>query len=137
MLTRTYSVQGLIMAFLLASLTGTAYALVNAKRKFQIEFETHSLSKIYLISAISSIPSLMMLNFISLPKPLNLIVGGVVYLFIYATLTPLVKIVTCTELQTALSVLQRIRPLGTIAGPILKYQQRILCKNQHADHLSD
>jgi len=124
--TKTYSVQGLIIAFLIASTAGTIYGLYIARKDFQIEFNTHALLKIYLNSAISSIPPLLILRFTQLPKLLNITIGGLLYLFTYVTLTPLTKTVTHSELQTAAHIAQKIRPLAFIAKPILTYQQRLL-----------
>jgi O-antigen/teichoic acid export membrane protein len=129
-LTSLYGVQGLIAAFLAASAAGTVYGLARAKKKFQIEFDAHSLLKIYVASMISAIPSLLLLRFTHLSSVMNLIVGGSLYLAIYATLIPLMRIVSHTELQTASRVLIRIKLLGLIAVPVLNYQKRILRRNR-------
>jgi peptidoglycan biosynthesis protein MviN/MurJ (putative lipid II flippase) len=133
-LTQTYGVQGLITAFLIASTAGTIYATHKARRKFQIEFDTPSLLKIYLVSAASGIPPLLMTHFAHLPETVNLTIGVLTYLSIYITLAPLAKIITPSELQTITNITKRIRPLGVIAKPILRYQQKILhieqAKNQ-------
>jgi len=125
-LTKTYSVQGLIIAFLIASAAGTIYGSYTARKKFQIEFDTPSIFKIYSISAISSIPPLLMLYFAHLSNLFNVTVGGLLYLFTYITLIPLTKIVTTSELQTATCITQKMRPLAFIAKPVLKYQQKLL-----------
>lgn len=126
--TKTYGVQGLIVAFLAANTAGTIYGSYIARKKFQIEFDIHTLLKIYLNSAISSIPPLLILHFAQLPRILNVAIGGLLYLFIYATITPLTKTVTLSELQTATHVTRKIRPLAFIAKPVLTYQQRLLGK---------
>jgi O-antigen/teichoic acid export membrane protein len=125
-LTKTYNVQGLILAFVTASLTGTLYALVKAKRKFQIEFDVRSLSKIYVVSAASSVPSLLVLSVIHLSQFASLVVGGILYLSIYITLIPFAKIVTSAELQMASHAVQRIPLLRALAKPVLQYQKKIL-----------
>jgi len=48
------------------------------------------------------------------------------YLFIYATLTPLTKIISNVELQTARRAIEKIRLLSFVAKPLLRYQQKIL-----------
>lgn len=123
--TETYSVQGLIVAFLIASTAGTTYGLYIARKDFQIEFDTN-IFRIYLNSAISSILPLLMLHFTQLPKILNITIGGLLYLFIYATLTPLTKTVNPSELEAATHIAQKIRLLALIAKPMLTYQQRLL-----------
>jgi len=124
--TKTYSVPGLIVAFITASAASTIYGFYVGRKKLQIEFDTRSQLKIYLNSAVSSIPPLLTLYFLQLPKLLNITIGGLSYLFIYATLTPLTKTVTFYELGTATRITQKIRPLAVIANPILKYQKKLL-----------
>ena len=126
LLTKTYGVQGLITAFLIASTAGTIYSLYIAKRKFQIEFDARILFRIYLISAASSILPLIMLRFTQLPRLFNVTIGGLLYVFTYATLAPLTGIVTTSELQTVTNITQKIRPLALIAKPVLTYQQKLL-----------
>jgi O-antigen/teichoic acid export membrane protein len=125
-LSKTYGVAGLIIASLISNTMATSYASYMARTSFKIEFAIHSIVKIYSISAISSIPTLMLLHFISLPELFNIIAGGVLYLLIYATLTPLTKIISNSELQTLTHITQKIRPLTFIAKPLLKYQKKIL-----------
>ena len=132
-LTQTYGVEGLIVAFLAASLIGTAFALARARKRFQIEFDARSLSKIYFASAVSAVPSLLLLRFMSLSNSADLAIGATLYLLIYITLIPLVRIVTPPELQTASRVLQKIRLLNVIAKPFLNYQQWVL-KLRHSKH---
>jgi len=125
-LTKTYNVQGIIIAFIIASTAGTSYGSYTARKKFKIEFDTKSIAKIYFISILSSIPPLALLNFSPFPKLLNVTAGGLVYFFIYVTLIPAAKIVQYSELQTATQILQRIKLLTPITKPLLKYQKKIM-----------
>jgi len=101
-------------------------ALHIARARFKIEFAANSVTKIYIISAISTVPSLPLLRFTSLPDLFEVIAGGVLYPFIDATLTPLTRIASTPELQTVTRITQKIQPLTLIAEPTLKYQQKIL-----------
>ena len=125
-LAKIYAVQGIIVAFLLASLAGTVYALHTARTRFQIAFDTRMLAKIYLVSVLSSIPCLLVSYFLSLPILLNFVGGGIVYLLLYIVMTPITGILTYDEVQTALRVIQRIRILRIFAVPVLKLQKMIL-----------
>lgn len=127
LLTLTSSVPGLIVASLFSNTIATSYASHIARKNFKIEFATSSIAKIYLISAISSVPPLLMLHFTSLPELLNVAIGGILYLFTYTTLTPLTRIVTMSELQMATRITRKIPFLTFIVKPLLKYQQRLLC----------
>jgi O-antigen/teichoic acid export membrane protein len=125
-LTQTYGVQGLISAFLIASSAGTVLGSYVARRKFKIEFDTSSLLKIYLVSAASALPSLLMLRFLSLPSVISLAAGGFLYVLIYATLVPMAKVVTSSELQMAESVTKSAKLLELITKPFLKYERTIM-----------
>ena len=124
--TRIYSVPGLIIAFIISNAVGTSYGSYIARTKFKIEFATKSIIKIYIVSIISALPALLVLQLSSMPKPLNVAAEGLLYLFTYATLTPIVRIITCSELDTATNILQKIKPLSHIVKPLLAYQKKIL-----------
>ena len=124
--TAHYGVQGLIGTFLLASLVGTIYGLVKAKRKFTIKFEYQSLAKIYAVSIVSAAPSILITHLASPPELINLVAGATLYLAIYITLTPLTKIITLSELESIKKTTEKIRPLRLTTRPILNYQQKIL-----------
>ena len=128
LLTKTYNVQGLIVAFLIASTIGTLYGSYVAMKKFQVKFEAPILLKVYAISAVSSVLPILIINFAGLPRLIGGAMGGALYLLIYATLLPVTRVVTASELQKAMSVIQNVRLLSLIAKPILKYQQKILRK---------
>ncbi len=125
-LTKTYGVIGLIIAFLIANTAGTSYGLSIARRNFRIELDTKSLIKIYSISILSSLPPLILLQLSPLLDLFNITAGALLYLFTYVTLTPIAKVIDHSELQTAAGVLQKIKPLAPIISPVLRYQNKIL-----------
>lgn len=126
-LTKMFGAPGLVAAYLLANTTGTLYGSYTARKKFQIEFGTRSIAKIYLISATSIGPSLL-LRLMHTSGLLTLIVGAASFLFIYLTLVPLTKIVNLPELNKVAQTIQKIKLLGLVGKPILKYEQIILSK---------
>lgn len=125
-LTKTYSVPGLIIAFLVASLVSTSYGSYIARKKFQIEFDSKALAKIYLSSIMSSIFPLLLLQISPMPRLFNVVAGSLLYLFVYITLMPITGIVNHVELKTATQILQKIKPLLLLIQPLINYQQKIL-----------
>ena len=126
-LTKTYSVPGLIIASLIASTASTIYGSYIARKNFQIKFDIRSIVRIYLISAVCSIP-LLVFHFTHLPALFNVPIGGLLYLITYATLTPLAGIMTIPEIQMAKRITQKIPLLKLFAKPLLKYEENILRK---------
>jgi O-antigen/teichoic acid export membrane protein len=124
-LTKTYSVPGLIIASLIASTASTIYGSYIARKNFQIKFDIRSIVRIYLISAVCSIP-LLVFHFTHLPALFNVPIGGLLYLITYATLTPLAGIMTIPEIQMAKRITQKIPLLKLFAKPLLKYEENIL-----------
>jgi O-antigen/teichoic acid export membrane protein len=125
-LTQSYDVQGVIVAFLIANTVGTLYGAYKAKRKFQIEYDTRNILKVYLISAMSGVAPLLLSNLVNLNSILNLALGGVLYLLTYVTLMPLTNLVTRSELQRIGLATQNTPVLKQIAKLLLNYQERIM-----------
>jgi len=132
LLAKAYGVPGVIAASISANAASTCYGMYAAKRNFKVEFDTQSLIKIYLIGVVSTVPSLLLLQISTLPRLVNIVVGGLLYLFTYTTLAPVTKIVNNSELKTATEIIQKIKPLAPIIKPFLVYQQKILNRQKPA-----
>jgi O-antigen/teichoic acid export membrane protein len=126
LLVMNWGVLGLIIAFLIANGAGNAYGSYAARVNHEIEFDNRSILKIYIVSLLSGVLPLSLLHFSSLPMLLNVLVGALLCFFVFATLTPLAGIINHSELEIAIRVIQRIKPLALITNPLLKYERRIL-----------
>jgi hypothetical protein len=71
-------------------------------------------------------PSLLTLHVFNLSGLLAVVIGGLLYIFIYVTLTPVAGIVSKSELKTAFEVLSKIKPIAPLAKLLILYLQRIL-----------
>lgn len=113
---------------------GTLCATYKAKKELQTEFDAQSLVRAYIVTAVSSIPSLLILWLSprGMSSLLKLVVGGTKYIFVYLTLIPLAMIVTIAELRSASLVIRRIRSLRVLAEPVLEYEKRILHLDRNA-----
>jgi len=154
--TMFYGVAGLIAAWLTGTTAGNIYSVYVAKKRFKLDFDTGSLIKIYLVSAMSVIPTLLVFTTIKLyinpgiasfltstslptmiksapiPEFFNVLVCSIVYLSAYLTLIAATRAITEVELQTATHVTERTPILRTVAKPIIAYEQRILRKRTKA-----
>jgi O-antigen/teichoic acid export membrane protein len=125
-LANIYGVPGVIITSLISNTVAMTYGALVARTRFRIEFDAPSSLKIYLASAASAIPPLVLLKLTSLPDPIALVAGGILYLLIYLTIVPLARVIGYYELQKAAQITQKIKVLAPIAKPILKYEERIL-----------
>jgi O-antigen/teichoic acid export membrane protein len=122
---RNFEVPGLIVAFLIANIVGTSYGAYVAKRKHNVEFAMPAVSRVFVASIVSAIPSII-LRFAGFPLHFGLIAGSLIYLFAYLTLVPLMNIITESELEDALRIVRRIGPLKIIAVRALEFERKLL-----------
>ena len=99
-----YDVVGVIIASLLSTISASVYAAVIAVHQLGIKFHFASNLRIYLISVLSALPPLGLLLFTSLNFILILLIGGLLYLFVFVTLMPIMKIVNITEIESLANV---------------------------------
>lgn len=145
-----YGVPGLIVALFISNTIGTSYGAIVAKKRFHIEFPSKSTIKTYIISAVASVPAML---FILLP-PLsaffnigtsgflntvlggrlpNVIAGGLLYLFTYASLIPMAGIINLSELEKAEEIIKKIRLLNFVSKPLMKYERTIISRQVPID----
>lgn len=125
-LANTYGVTGLIAASLTAQTAGALYAMSVAKKRFSLTFATLTLIRIYVAAALSAPIPFMLLQFSPLPSLFNVIAGGLLYLYIYITISPILGTVNKPELQSLSEITQKQRMLRLIFKPLLRYQEKIL-----------
>ena len=125
-LTQSYDVLGLIVAFLASNTVGTAYGFYLARARFDIEFAKMAIIKIYIASLASAIPALLLLYASPFPRLINVAAGAILYLLTYITTVPMLKAITFYELETLALVLKGVKLLGKMAKPLLDYEKRIL-----------
>jgi O-antigen/teichoic acid export membrane protein len=124
-LTQAYGVQGVITAFIISLAAGTFYGAYTARKKYSIEFDVRNVAKIYLISAFASVFPILLVNFAGFNNLVNLVLGSVIYLFVFITLVPMTNTISLVELQKIDLAVQNTPLLKQIANPIIKYQQKI------------
>jgi O-antigen/teichoic acid export membrane protein len=121
-----YGVPGLILTSLFSNAIAMLYGSYIVRIKFKVYFEAWTTAKIYLTSAASAIPPLLLIQFIPMSNFAALLTGGILYILLYVTLIPLTRIIGPYELRAAMQIVQKIRFLGPVAKPVLKLQERIL-----------
>ncbi len=128
LLTKTYSVPGLIIAILLSDSIETILNAYVAKTRFQVQPNYNKVARIYLVAFTSAIPTLFIVRFLPLPILLTLLLGGLTYLFMYLTLTPIARIIDKPELERIIQLTNNIEFLKRLLKPIIAYELKIITK---------
>lgn len=121
-----YDVVGVIIASLVSTLAASVYAAVVAMRQLKIKFSFGPTLKIFLISIFSAFPPLALLFFTSLNFVVVLFGGGLLYLFVFITLMPLMRAVNATEIETLDRVTGKLPLVKLVAKPLFSYQHKVL-----------
>lgn len=125
-LSAAYDVPGVIASAIISATISTTYAAIAARRIFKVEFDMGKAAKIYIVSGLSALPPLALVTLTNFSDPLMLTAGVLIYLSIYITLVPLTRIIDHKELQTIKHLVQHTRGLSPLAGPLLRYEEKIL-----------
>jgi stage V sporulation protein B len=121
--TSFFGITGLIFTIVFAYAMGSIFGMYRAKKILNVSFDLNRLYKIYVVAFLSIFPAiLLVMDFGMIPK---MLIGVVVYLFVYLTLIPLTKVVNRFEIQMLEKYVLKIKPLF-ILKPLFNYFNRIL-----------
>jgi len=127
-LTTFYGVPGLITALLISSFFVLLYMLHVISQKFKLYIDLKASLKIGLVSLMSNIPTLLLLQFSPLSVWINLVISGIIYLCTLLTTIPLTKTVSRGDLLNFKRILDNLQVPPTITHLILKYEEMLLTK---------
>jgi len=125
-LTWQLGTPGLILAILVSSLVSTLYTLRIAKSKFDIRIRIRSIARVYLSSLVPSMPVFILKSMLPLSGLINVMLGGLTYLTIFAFLIPLTKTITLSELNQVKKAFYKTKSLKILTKPIFYCEEKIL-----------
>jgi O-antigen/teichoic acid export membrane protein len=125
-LAQAYGVVGVVLANLAGGIVSTLYAAYIGVHKLKVQFEARPTAKIYLAGFLASLLPLLLLHFMWARYAEVLIIGTVLYLIVYVTLMPLIRIIDEKELAALERMTRRIRGLNAVAKPLLQYMRKVL-----------
>ncbi len=121
--TSLFGISGLIVTIVFSYAVGSIFGMITAKKNFDISFDKSGLFKVYVVAFLSIVPSfLLVMNLGAIPK---ILIGCGVYLFVYITLIPLLKIVDKSEIELLQRYFLKIKPL-IVLKPVFRYYRLIL-----------
>ena len=124
-LANAYGVVGVVLASLAGGIVSTLVAAYIGVRRLKVQFEAGPTVKIYLAGFLAGLLPLLLLHFMWARYVEVLIAGAVLYLIVYVTLVPLIRIVDERELAALERMTSKIRGLKVAAKPVVKYMRRI------------
>jgi len=126
LMAQEYGVVGLTVAFLASNIAGIVYGLGVAYKKFHLKPDVNSSLRIYLASAISIIPTLLLTSAFDFPSLLKIFVGGLAYLASYLTFAPITGALERSDLETLSRILGGIKIVNPFIKPIIVYEDQLL-----------
>jgi O-antigen/teichoic acid export membrane protein len=121
-----YGVVGVVLANLVGGIVSTLFAAYVGVHRLKVQFEAGPTAKMYLAGFLASLLPLLLLHFMWTRYAEVLIIGAVLYLIVYVTLMPLIRIIDEKELAALERMTRRIRGLNAAAKPVLQYMRKIL-----------
>ena len=126
--TWAFKVPGTITSILISRLLSDLYGLYVAKSKLKVRVEAKRTIRVYLASLASLMPLLGLRGISPLTGLPHLVLGASMFFATYLLLTPLMKVVTKTEVEEARAIFNDIRALRIITKPLFDFEEKVLSK---------
>jgi O-antigen/teichoic acid export membrane protein len=124
-LIKSYSILGLIIGFLISTSSSFIYSLFVALKKFHVSIDFQNSLRIYLASAISAIPILMLTTYLQLSNIINLVISAIIYVFLYLTIIPLIGSLNTTDLENFKIIFGSMKYIKLL-NLVLKYEDKLI-----------
>jgi O-antigen/teichoic acid export membrane protein len=126
LLTRSYSVPGLIGAILVSSLAPLIYCLWVASKRFGASLDLRGSLLIYASSFVSAIPALLLVAYSPFPPLGTLILSAMIYLMAYLTTMPLIGCIKSADVENLKMIFGKTRMLKPLVNVILSYENTLM-----------
>jgi O-antigen/teichoic acid export membrane protein len=125
LLTRSYSVLGLIGAMLISNLPPLIYSLWMASKRFGVNIDFRSSSLIYASSFVSAIP-LLLFSCLPLSPLVTLILSAAIYLLMYLTMMPLIGCIKSVDMENLELIFGKIKLIKPFVNAIMSYENILI-----------
>ncbi len=129
-LSSIYGVYGLLYTMLVTNGVSTLYALYIAHRDYGVGVDRSSTIGLLVASLISALPVYILSTSINvvgaLLNLLKLVISGLLFLAIYATLLPVFRVISKKDLEFIASIFSKIKPLKPLILLIAKYEEKLI-----------
>jgi O-antigen/teichoic acid export membrane protein len=126
-LTWFWGPYGLLVAFILSSMTSTLYGVRQASMKFGAGPDLRASGRIILAALGAAVPTLGLIQLDGAGVGVvNLVVGGLLYLGVYLTLAPILGAVEKQDILNLRTLLGGTRIVAVLVNPVFDYEARLL-----------
>jgi len=126
LLTRAYGTVGMIVVSAASSFASALYGLSAAWRGFGAKPDLSCSAKVYMASALSALPVLVLKSWLQAPALITLVACGLVYLLAYTVLSPLLGVIEGPDLDNLSAVFGGLGPLGLPLRLIIEFERKLL-----------
>jgi hypothetical protein len=124
--TSILQVEGLIIALIAASAASTIYSLWIANRKYRLTVNLKVSAKVCFAAFLSAVPVIFLTQCPQLPRIVKLALDALLYMLIYLTATPLLKILGWEEFEILAHVFAKVMVLQPVVQAILAYEIKLM-----------
>jgi O-antigen/teichoic acid export membrane protein len=118
---------GLIVAYILSNATGDVYGLRQTSGKYDARPDLRAGGRIILAALGAAVPTLALIQLDGAGVGIvNLAVGGLLYMFVYLTLAPVLRAVDKQDILNLRTLLSNTRILATLLNPVFNYEMKLL-----------
>ena len=127
LLVNLYGVNGLIIGSLVATSCSTIYGVFAVYKTFGAKPEWGTIVKIYLASSISLALVLVFSHLFAYSNAIfRLSVGASVFILIYLTLLPMLRILSLQDLSNLEQAMRKTKALAHIIKPVFSYERKLV-----------
>jgi O-antigen/teichoic acid export membrane protein len=118
---------GLLIAYILSNAIGDIYALRQISGKYDARPDLRASGRIILAAFGAALPALGLIRLDGAGVGVvNLAVGGLLYMFVYLTLAPVLRAVDKQDILNLRTLLSNTRIVATFLNPVFKYELKLL-----------
>jgi len=100
--------------------------LITAQRRFGASPNLGDSLRVYLVSSLSAIPTLMLVQLFPFSALLNVVFGGSLFVFTYLTLAPLLGAIRTSDVENLKLIFGRLKLVWPILKLILGYESKLI-----------
>jgi O-antigen/teichoic acid export membrane protein len=123
-----FGITGIILTMLLAPRVGWLYEIIWAKRNLDLTVEWGSTLKIFITVLTAFSFTSLIVYLLKYADWIELIIGGLVFTFIYIIILPLSGALTRSDILQLTFILNGMGPIGRITKPVLSMLRRLVRK---------